>query len=143
MASSITMATGKKIIQPFYATQTTDLTNKLYVDDQVATRLPLSGGTISGNIVLSSTATDPTHAVSKGYVDGLSSNSATQISTSGGYNITTSLNDLKKKKNGTTYETESLAVGVLNKTMENVNSQQIVFKDNSSTTYTYLDGSVS
>ena len=117
------MATGKKIIQPFYATQTSDLCNKLYVDDHVATRLPLSGGTISGNISLTSAATDASHAVSKGYVDGLSSNSATQISTSGGYNITTSSDDLKKKKNGTTYETESLAVGVLNKTMENVNSQ--------------------
>lgn len=31
--STVTMAAGKKIVQPFYATQTSDVTNKQYVDD--------------------------------------------------------------------------------------------------------------
>ena len=59
-------------------TNASDAANKAYVDAQVATRLPLSGGTMTGYVSMNGysivglpTPTDPAEAANKAYVDSM------------------------------------------------------------------------
>jgi hypothetical protein len=48
-----------------------EVTTKKYVDDRDATKLNLSGGTLTGALTLDADPTVPLHAATKQYVDGL------------------------------------------------------------------------
>jgi hypothetical protein len=50
-------------------TEATQFTSKTYVDTADATKLNLSGGTLTGNLTLSGAPTSNLHAATKAYVD--------------------------------------------------------------------------
>ena len=88
IASNITVAAGKRILQPFVPLTSSDVTNKLYVDTADALALPKTGGTMSGSIAMGTSKItglgDPTlsqDASTKNYTDTVA---ATKLNTTGG-----------------------------------------------------------
>ena len=69
--ASLVGATFTGPVKGVAPTNDADFTNKGYVDVEDAKKLPLVGGTLSGNVELTATPTRTTHLVPKSYVDAI------------------------------------------------------------------------
>jgi hypothetical protein len=71
LSGNLTLTSPAKVIQSAAPTDSNDLTNKAYVDSQIAAApyLPLSGGTMSGQILQPLAPTTANDVVNKAYVD--------------------------------------------------------------------------